>query len=136
MSRIDEQIRKYVRANLWYLFPLLYAYVNKFNDLFGESDRVTNLLPLLFIQGFVTIGLLYWGFQKFTESTARRAWIWIQIAFTAGIYWISIPSQMAGSKWLSIALHIVLPLIWFLGFYKFHIVTYEVPPMLNPRSKK
>lgn len=120
-----EQIKKYTYVNLWHLLPFVYVCVNEFDT----SELALALLPLLIMQCSITSGLLLWAFREFEQKTVRETWIWIQAFVTSIILWMSISELVALSNWLSITLHITLPIVCFIAFYKMLIVGFKVPPM-------
>ena len=130
-----EQIQKRFFLNLWHLLPFTYVNVSRFN----ASEITENLLPLLIMQCSVTSGLLIWGFRIFEQKNVQKIWFWMQAFITIAILWMYITELFVLSKWLSITLHIGIPIIWFIALYKMLIVGYEVPPMRsrtieNPQS--
>ena len=122
-----EQISRYSYVNIWHLIPFAYVCMNTF----GASNLNVTILPLLIMQCSITSGLLLWGFNRFEQRIVRKMWIWIQAFIAIAILWICIRDLIVFSKWLSIILHIGLPIIWFIVLYKLLIIGYEVAPMRN-----
>lgn len=122
-----EQIRKYTYVNLWHLLPFAYINVSKFDI----TEVTVTLPPLLVMQCSITSGLLYWGFRRNDQKTVRKTWIWMQAFVTTAILWMSISEFEAFSNWLSITIHIGLPIFCFIAFYKMLIVGFDVPLMRN-----
>lgn len=120
-----EQIRKHLWGNLWYLLPISYIVV----DRFYPFDQAIHIFPLLVILGSVSGGLLYWGLKKFKERSVRKTWIWSQVCAIFAIMYIAINGIIVFSPWISLPLHIGLPILWFIAFYKTMVVGYDVPPM-------
>lgn len=129
-----EQFQSLMWGMFWYLLPLSYIVV----DRFIPFDSNIDIYPLVLIQSSIACGLLYWGINKFRESSVQKAWIWVQAFATVAIFQLAIMGIGVFTLWVDIALHLILPILWFFAFYKSIIASSDINPNKFPikdRSK-
>ena len=117
-----EQFQSLLWGLIWYLLPLSYIIV----DRFFPFDRTINIYPLVLIQCSIALGLLYWGINKFKESSVRKAWIWTQAFVTVAIFQMSILGIRVFALWIDICLQVVLPILSFFTLYKGLIASSDI----------